>query len=52
MNRCTIAAKDWLRNKWLYWDLETEAFTLLEIQPGKLMRVKETPINLVHYRII
>jgi hypothetical protein len=52
MSRCTIAAKDWFRNRWLYWDAETETFTLLEIQPGHLIRVAETPIKLVHYRII
>jgi hypothetical protein len=51
MNRCTIAAKDWFRNRWLYWDAETEAFTLLEIESGHLMRVNETPIKFVHNRI-
>jgi hypothetical protein len=52
MNRCTIAAWDIFRSRWLYWDIETEAFTLLEIQAGELMRVTETPIKLVHNRIL
>jgi hypothetical protein len=48
----TIAAWDVFRSRWLYYDSETEAFTLLEVRPGKLMRVSETPIKLVHNRII
>jgi hypothetical protein len=47
-----IAAWDVFRSRWLYYDSETEAFTLLEIQPGRLMRVSETPIKFVHNRIL
>lgn len=52
MKSRTIAAWDVYRSRWLYWDSETESFSLLEIQPGQLMRLPESPIKFTHNRII
>jgi hypothetical protein len=41
----SIAAYSFALNMWLYWNAQTEQFDLLELEPGKLVKVNQTPVT-------
>jgi hypothetical protein len=46
MPKSTIAAYCFLTSCYYYWDARTQGFYLLEVAPGNLVRVDQTPIPL------
>jgi hypothetical protein len=46
MQTKAIAVADLLRSKWIYWNAATQQFDLLEIETGKLIQLKNTPITI------
>lgn len=42
----TIAAYGFLTGRYFYWDAQMQGFHLLELAPGNLVRVSQTPIAL------
>lgn len=41
----SIAAWSFALDMWLYWNPATEQFDLLELEPGVLVKVKQTPVT-------